>query len=114
MKGHSYASYGSGKSSMQACSDAHATVVLWASWSDFITNSIVLFLLAPMVRHVISEEQRVCIQLDCVPARCCVTAESRRAYCLLACGCCASSCSMQGTSHADRHCSRRPGETPHI
>ena len=32
----------------QACQDAHATVVLWSSWSDFITNSIVLFILAPM------------------------------------------------------------------
>lgn len=29
----------------QACLDAHASVVLWSSWSDFFSNSVLLFLL---------------------------------------------------------------------
>ncbi|KAK9787487.1 hypothetical protein WJX73_002756 [Symbiochloris irregularis] len=35
--------------SPRVCRDAHASAVLWSSWSDFFSNSILLFLLAPLV-----------------------------------------------------------------
>ena len=28
---------------VQACLDAHAQVVMWCSWSDFVANSVLAF-----------------------------------------------------------------------
>ncbi|KAK9805583.1 hypothetical protein WJX72_006405 [[Myrmecia] bisecta] len=33
----------------QACRDAHSTSVIWSSWTSFISNSLLSFLLAPMI-----------------------------------------------------------------
>ncbi|EIE23230.1 MFS general substrate transporter [Coccomyxa subellipsoidea C-169] len=33
----------------KACQDAHAQVVTWSSWSDFVANSVLAFFMAPVV-----------------------------------------------------------------
>ena len=35
----------------QACVDAHAEVIMWSSWTDFFSSSVLLLLLAPVVGH---------------------------------------------------------------
>ncbi|KAK9855166.1 hypothetical protein WJX84_009416 [Apatococcus fuscideae] len=37
--------------SPEQCRDAHASVVIWQSWSSFVANSLICFLLAPLVGH---------------------------------------------------------------
>ena len=36
---------------LQACVNAHAQVIMWSSWADFVSSSILLLLLAPVVGH---------------------------------------------------------------
>ncbi|KAK9864269.1 hypothetical protein WJX84_011024 [Apatococcus fuscideae] len=37
--------------SPEQCRDAHASVVIWQSWSSFVANSLICFMLAPLVGH---------------------------------------------------------------
>jgi MFS family permease len=36
----------------QECRDAHATAVLWSSWTSFVSGSILSFLCSPVVGHL--------------------------------------------------------------